>query len=1240
MQTGPTLPLASARSNWVEGAKVRTSQFRKPDASEIERIATSPTVHPKDNDSAASASQPSSAVEHRFEQGWVNEMRGVRLVLVLVSLLAIVGCESSETRSATQSASPIGSAELALLLASGTELERVHYVISKGSLEAARGDVHVTHSREISFQVGGLEAADDYAVSLTAMTTSGESCSSTKTPFAVQVGETTTLLLKLTCGDVGTRRGNVRLDVDVDMDEGGGCAEVDGLSALPRSVNVGGEIELKGFSTLDGADFAWTAPAGAGTFSSASSAKTTFSCDLAGTHTVTLDVSNDSCAPDTAEVEIRCTSEDCASRAERVCKDGSPHWRDGCGGLSDEPIEACETQQTCLSGFCIGDGDWPFSGYIIDSSTGRPIPNAAITLASGETFHSGPSGWFGGSLPSYGVYGGTISWGSYSFPFSFTHGGGTSWWLGCSSSGCGAWDYPSCAGERCTVGSRGHFCVFTGDPHVRTFDGLFYEMQAVGEFVLARSTSGTTFEVQARTAAVDGRTDLSQAVAVSATIDGDQVAFNFNEAQATWEFQFGGVAVDPSAPLPGGGTLTQSGDRYVIKATDGSQLWVWTRSNYLDINIVVAPERDAEMEGLCGNSNETMADDLALPRPMQSTTFGSSLPFDTLYGDYVKSWVVADSPFEYKLPTEPNPDDPTAEQRAKAKDVCVAQGVLTQPWLSACIVDVAVTSDGSFARSCSESAVDPVRTILRFVGDDFEANAGGWTVMGDATISHSRTGGNPGGLVSATDLSRGKTWYFRAPTRYYGDASMLYGATLSFDLLSTNVSNPYIDADVILSGGGLTLVYDAQLLPATGWTSYVVPLTESGWRLDSLDGSAVTEAQFRQALDDVTDLQIRGEFNLGADTGSLDNVLFGAAPPVEGTGGSGGAGGAGGADNASGIERVSAGMSSACAIVSGAVQCWGSNYAGVLGNGSTTDSSVPVPVTGLKSGASEISVDRGLASSACAVVSGGVQCWGSNRAGQLGNGTEAESSVPVQVTGLTSGVTAVSVHYNNACAIVSGGLQCWGWAGLLGNETSSNSYVPVAVQALKSGVTSVSVGASSACAIVAGGLQCWGSNSRGQLGNGTKTDSSVPVPVAGLTNGVTDVSVGTNSACAVASGALLCWGQNDSGVLGNGSRDDSDVPVQVAGLTSGVTDVSVGYANACAVVSGGVQCWGANEVAQSVVPMPVPGLTSGVTAVSDGYTFACALSSGRAMCWGGNSKGQLGNGTTNPSTAPVTVENL
>jgi alpha-tubulin suppressor-like RCC1 family protein len=118
---------------------------------------------------------------------------------------------------------------------------------------------------------------------------------------------------------------------------------------------------------------------------------------------------------------------------------------------------------------------------------------------------------------------------------------------------------------------------------------------------------------------------------------------------------------------------------------------------------------------------------------------------------------------------------------------------------------------------------------------------------------------------------------------------------------------------------------------------------------------------------------------------------------------------------------ITAGLANTCALLSGGrVQCWGQNPFGELGNGTTTNSYLPVPVSGITNA---IAIATGPDHSCALLSGGGVQCWGENTYGELGNGTTTNSSVPGAVSGITSAV-AIAAGGNTTCALLSGGRAC------------------------------------------------------------------------------------------------------------------------------------------------------------------------------------------------------------------------
>ena len=344
------------------------------------------------------------------------------------------------------------------------------------------------------------------------------------------------------------------------------------------------------------------------------------------------------------------------------------------------------------------------------------------------------------------------------------------------------------------------------------------------------------------------------------------------------------------------------------------------------------------------------------------------------------------------------------------------------------------------------------------------------------------------------------------------------------------------------------------------------------------------------------------------------------------------------------VRDVSLGFDHSCALLTdGTIQCWGRNLDGQLGNGSNIDSSTPVKVSGI-SNATAISANW---HSTCALLATGqVQCWGINWAGNLGNNSQTASSVPVTVSGITS-ATAISTGYSHSCARLSSGqLRCWGHnsQGQLGNNTTTRSLVPVTVSGIST-ATGVSAGSSHTCAVLtSGSVRCWGTNLDGELGVTGVTRSLTPVTVTGISSALT-ISAGQAHTCTLLiGGTVQCWGQNSSGQLGIGSRDANiwNFPV---GNVSTASEISSGYEHTCALLANKqVACWGSNNTGElgnnstvdGLTAVPTTGIVNAVSLSAGGQHSCALLETGSLQCWGRNHYGQLSNETIDRwSTVPV-----
>lgn len=383
-----------------------------------------------------------------------------------------------------------------------------------------------------------------------------------------------------------------------------------------------------------------------------------------------------------------------------------------------------------------------------------------------------------------------------------------------------------------------------------------------------------------------------------------------------------------------------------------------------------------------------------------------------------------------------------------------------------------------------------------------------------------------------------------------------------------------------------------------------------------------------------------------------------------------------------------------CALnEAGEAYCWGDNSFDQLGDGSGSDSNVPVAVSG---GMAFQSVHPGYRHTCALDPDGNAYCWGDNADGQVGDGTTTDRTAPTAVaTGLTFDMLSAGGVTN--CALDGTQAYCWGYnaEGQAGDGTTASPRTTPGTVAGGYAFAKVTAGLLHTCAMTtAGEPYCWGLNPSGELGDGTTDNASSPTPVSDLAT-VDDIAAGQEATCAIVSGTGYCWGNNDIGGLGDGSLFPRSTPATVTGGISW-SRILASSTNSCGISTDGTPyCWGytllAGDGSSDSEPTPVmvaggqtfanisagDGFTCAATGTPDtfcwglntegqlgigedstlfeptqaqiadvdleevhsGGSFACGLASGgTAYCWGDNDQGQLGTGTNDSSYVPVEVD--
>jgi alpha-tubulin suppressor-like RCC1 family protein len=288
---------------------------------------------------------------------------------------------------------------------------------------------------------------------------------------------------------------------------------------------------------------------------------------------------------------------------------------------------------------------------------------------------------------------------------------------------------------------------------------------------------------------------------------------------------------------------------------------------------------------------------------------------------------------------------------------------------------------------------------------------------------------------------------------------------------------------------------------------------------------------------------------------------------------------------------VVAATSHTCSLTnSGKVYCWGEGEDNRLGYGSTSDQISPqlAPFPAHRT----VEMIATHESHNCAITDNGeVYCWGNNTDGQIGMGYKSSNQghpTQVNLPGNRMAV-AISVGDSFSCAVLdNGSITCWGGndLGQLGDGTNANSTQPGQHTILGQNAITVSSGKSHSCAIlVTGEVACWGQNNMGQLGDSSLNDQATPVIVQlPSSKNAIMIDVGISHTCAIMDdGSMYCWGLNADGQLGDGTNSShQSIPVQ-SQLPSNKSAVivAVGNAHTCILTNdSAIHCIGSNSLGQ------------------------------------------------------------
>lgn len=442
-------------------------------------------------------------------------------------------------------------------------------------------------------------------------------------------------------------------------------------------------------------------------------------------------------------------------------------------------------------------------------------------------------------------------------------------------------DFAGCAVENCVQ----DLCASCGDPHIAALDGVHFDNQLIGEFVLVRDKTSSDFEIQARQEEVFSRKCVTGNSVVALKIGNDLIEYRAINDQLL----IGGsstILEKGSALSLDGGTVYAVNEGFRIIDTKGNRITLIDRGDYINVKLGLASLMNNKVEGLLGNFDGNRRNDTILRSGeinWDLDKFNEDwriMPEESLF-----SYGADESTATY---TQYNACHltPAVGDYSKASQIFSDHcGFAPEPnnaFVEAAALDIAAGMNTNdipdwFENICEngkqkDSAIAWPELIM--IVSTFETSAEGWTISGDNEFVWENIGGEHGGVISIQDDSVGDWNRASAPPRYLGDWSHFSSEDeISYDVQYSPTDGATFEPPdyqfEIVGQNGYARASVSLPPETTEWTTLSIKMDPNNW---------VVVGSWEDILSNVQGLKLLAEVYVGKETFRIDNIKLTNTP--------------------------------------------------------------------------------------------------------------------------------------------------------------------------------------------------------------------------------------------------------------------------------------------------------------------------------------------------------------------------